>query len=196
MAQTEQSEELQLLKNRAKMMNIKFNANIGIQALKDKINNTLSDEPTDEVPETVEEATQEEVVKTPKLSARAIASKAKQARKKEMGKLIRIRLSSNNPAHKEHQGYLANVGNSEVGQYKKFIPYDTDWHVPYFVFQNLKNERFFQAFVEKRNATTGRKTKKSVIKKEFVIEELTPLTKKELSDLAQHQIANRSLDED
>ena len=187
------NEELQQLKQRAKLMGIKFPNNIGLEALKSKVNGALESGVEEEEADVLDEETEAPVKKTQGLSVKALRALEKKSLKLKMSRLVRIRLSSNNPAHQKHQGYLANVGNAEFGQYKKFIPYDTEWHVPYFVFQNLKNERFFQAFVEKRNMSTGRKTKKSVIKKEFVLEQLSPLTIDELKALAAHQSASMSI---
>ena len=190
------NEELQQLKQRAKLMGIKFPNNIGLEALKSKVNGALAESGEDDTEFDDVTLTETEGSKVSQgISPKALAALEKKSLKNKLSRLVRIRLSSNNPAHQKHQGYLANVGNAEFGQYKKFIPYDTEWHVPYFIFQNLKNERFFQSFVEKRNLATGRKTKKSVIKKEFVVEELPPLTEDELKDLAAQQRATMSIDD-
>ena len=189
------NEELELLKQRAKMMGISFKNNIGVQALKKKME-AHKEEPVadDEADDVVDVTEDDEAQLVEGLSPAKLAAISKQARSLKMRRLVRIRLSSNNPAHQKHQGYLANVGNRELGQFKKFIPFDTEWHIPYFVFQNLQNERFFQAFVEKRSPSTGRKSKKSVIRKEFVVEELNPLTDTQLKALAATQQASLSID--
>ena len=200
MSEELQQEELELLKKRATLMGIKFKGNIGLETLRKKIDSKMVDDtPAEELELTEEEADTTVAIDTakisPKMSAKEAKANRKQASRNKMTALVRIRLSSNDPAHKHHQGYLADVGNSELGRFKKFIPFDTEWHVPFFVYSNLKDERFFQSFKEVRNPTTGRKTKKSVVKKQFVVEQLPFLTAEEVKELAAAQASSRSLED-
>lgn len=171
------NEELELLKERADLMGIKYAKNIGLEALKTKI----------AAAQIGEEAEEEAAPAKSKKKAKIKTDK------KEQSALKRIILSNNDPQYKGRQGLLVSVGNEHFN-FSKFIKFDTEYHVPQMVYNHIKNERFYQDFIEKKNPDTGRKYKVSVTKKACVVEDLPPLTQEELEELRTQQAVNRSID--
>jgi hypothetical protein len=168
-----QQDELESLKERATMLGIKFHPSIKVEALREKVAAAMTQET--------------KPAEVPTVSA------AESARK-EAAKLIRIRLSCMNPAKKEWEGEIISVGNSVVGTYKKYIPFNADegWHVPKIIYDALV-ERQCQVFVTVKDSR-GNNMRKGKLIKEFNIEVLPHLTAEEIQELARRQAMSRSVD--
>lgn len=155
--------ELDLLKERADAMGIKYHTSIGVDKLKEKIQNKLGDN---------------------RPSYETTAQKNQRLRKEAL-ELVRVRLTCMNPTKREWPGEIISVSNSCIGTVKKFIPFNADaYHIPKVILGVLK-ERMYQSFVTKK--VNGRKVKRGRLVKEFAIEELPPLTVDELKELAAKQ---------
>lgn len=167
-------DELTALKERAELMGVKFHPSISLEKLREKVNAALnsSDAPTEE--------------EKPKNNSRLEAQR-------KASELVRIRVTCMNPAKKEWEGEIFTVGNSTVGTFKKYIPFNADegWHVPRIIYEQLK-ERECQIFVTKRDER-GNTTRSGKLIKEFAIEVLPQLTAEELKDLAQRQAMAKSV---
>lgn len=176
-------DELELLKQRADQMGITYHPNIKIEKLKEKIDHALAGEPE---PVVEDKASKE----TPKVSE----AEEKVNVQREAAKLVRIRLTCMNPVKKEWPGEIITVGNSVVGSYKKFVPFNADegYHVPNIIYQFLK-DRMCQVFYTERLPGGGKMRKGKMIK-EFAIEVLPNLTEDELKALAAAQAAGRTAD--
>jgi hypothetical protein len=180
--QTTPQDELVALKARADMMGISYHPSIGLEKLREKVNAALQD-PTDEAkPEAP-------------VSAGAESKAQRMSRlKREAAKLVRIRVTCMNPAKKEWEGEIFSVGNSTVGSFTKYVPFNTDegWHVPHMIYQMIVDRQcqVFQTISDSR----GNKTRKGKLIKEFSVEVLPPLTPEELHDLAQRQAMSNSID--
>lgn len=181
--------ELESLKARANQMNLKYHPNIGVDALRDKVNAAMADEPQatkDTPPDTPPEAV-EAAVETD--------SQRRYRKRREATALVRIRVQCMNPAKKEWAGEIISVGNSLVGSLTKYIPFtdaEDGWHVPHMLYKHLL-ERQCQVFVTKTDAR-GNKTRVGKLIREFAIELLPDLTADELKDLAQRQAMSKSID--
>ncbi len=175
--------ELENLKVKAATLGITHHPNIGAVKLREKINEAMK-EPIPEEPQ--------------RPVAAAVAKETKQqkmARKRlEAGKLIRIRVTCRNPAKSEWSGEIFTAGNSTVGSFKKYVPFDNDagWHVPQIIY-NMMQERKCQIFVNKSGKDKG-KGKEGKMIKEFAIEVMDPLTGEELKELATQQAIAQTID--
>ena len=190
--------ELSVLKERANQMSIPFSPNIGLAALKAKVNAALNDEPIpeDEVPakrQPVKNMYPDTVTESPNAAPETVIQMKNRLRK-EANRLVRVNVMNRNPAMKDYTGDWYCVGNGIVGDVRKFVQYDTQdgFHVPYIIYLHLC-EKEYQVFVE----TTDKKgrpliTCKNV--KELSVELLDPLTNDELQDLANRQIINKSIE--
>ena len=169
--------ELADLKTQAKRIGLKFSPNIGLEALREKVQEALSVD------------TDEEVALTPK-QKRAVHNEHKE----RASKLVRVKIACLNPMKKEWFGELISAGNDVVGMYAKFIPFNSDkpYHIPQIIF-NVLQERMCQVFVS-ASLPNGEKTRKGKLIKEFNLEVLPALTEKELAELAREQAARHSID--
>jgi hypothetical protein len=177
--------ELEVLKNRATMLGVKFHPSIGLEKLKLAVENALSDKP---------EASEEPVKGKAATAAKETEAQVKMRLNKEANALVRVRVACMNPAKKDWQGEVFTVSNSAVGTIKKFVPFNNEegWHVPEMIL-GVMRERQCQIFVTEV-AKDGTKLRKGKLIKEFNIEVMPALTLKELEELAQRQAMNQSID--
>lgn len=192
-------DELASLKSRAETLGITFHPNIGLEKLREKVNavingtaqasevSTKAAGPTIDLAKTqadTEEAAEaEEQAEQPAVREETLLERRARKRR-EANKLVRIRLVCMNPAKKEWEGEVFTSGNSLVGSFTKFVPFNTDegWHVPGIIYNMIK-DRQCQIFVAGPKGV-GRVGK---MIKEFAVEILPDLTPEELHELAQRQ---------
>ena len=167
-------DELSSLKERATLMGIAFHPSIGVDKLREKIAERLKGESA-QTNEVTTAAAEDENARRLRL-------------KREAAKLIRINVTCMNPFKREWPGEIIAAGNSVVGTYKKYVPFNTTdgWHVPQIIYEQLK-QRQCQVFVTERVGPGGIKVRKGKLINEFAIEVLPALTEKELRELARRQ---------
>lgn len=182
--------ELEVLKQRATLMNIKFSNNISVEKLREKIEAAqASDEP-----EATEAAInplgdkQEAGVKKMTLGQKIRA---------EQTRLIRVRIQNLDPKKKDLPGEIITVANEYMGTVRKFVPFgevtDNGYHIPYCIYEFLKDRKFIN--ITTRKGKNGLPDIRATEAREFSIEVLPPLTEAELAQLAQAQIAAGSLND-
>jgi hypothetical protein len=178
-----QAAALEDLKERATKLGIKFHPMIGEDKLREKVaeamtrldgENTPASEESDEVAAISAYVAPKE-------------TKAQQAYrlKSEASELIRVRVTNMNPNKREWEGEIFTAANSVVGTFRKFVPFNVPWHVPRIILEQLRQRQFqhFTTEVDQR----GNKVRRGRLIAEFAIEELSPLSEKELKELAQRQ---------
>ena len=106
-------------------------------------------------------------------------------KQREAAELVRVQVTCMNPNKREWDGEVFTVGNRVIGTFKKYVPFDVEWHVPRAIFNVLK-DRECQIFVSKKDER-GRQKREGKLIKEFNVVELPKLTEEELKDLAQRQ---------
>jgi hypothetical protein len=108
-------------------------------------------------------------------------------KRKQLNRLVRIRIQCMNPAKRDWPGEIISVGSARMGTFKKFVPYGSDepYHVPYWIFQERKNRKCRIGVTSKDRY--GHETTRHKLIPEYAIEELPPLTRQELKDLGQRQ---------
>lgn len=185
-------DELTTLKGRADMMGITYSNNIGVDALRAKITAHMNGEkapaeaaepeadPGDQYALPLNEVTDPHVIRE-----RMYA---------ENMRLIRVRVTNLNPAKKDLPGEIITISNKYLGTVRKFVPFgemtDNGYHIPAIILKEMKERRFLSLRVKKgKNGGVGVPGEQYV--KEFAIEELPPLTRKELDQLARVQAAER-----
>lgn len=183
-------DELTMLKQRAKLMGINFSNNIGVDALRQKIEAHMNGE-----------AEQEAGAPVPVLTDPSQKSSAKDGKtptlrqyliEKEM-RLIRCRIVNLDPKKKGMPGDFFTVANEHLGTITKYIPFgeatDDGYHIPHCLYKLLRSKKFLDI------RTYKDKTNQNAIKvqerwaNEFAIEVLPPLTEQELKQLAVAQAA-------
>lgn len=192
-AASPQQSELQVLKSRADMMGITYSNNIGLEALRKKIDAKMAGE---EQPDGEgAEASPDQTFAPNPLQGETAPVKAKTLRQHlhdEQMKLVRLRITNLNPSKKDLHGEIFTVANEHLGTVRKFIPYgeatNEGWHVPMIIYKQLEARKFHQIRTI-RDRRTGTNTVQSSWVKEFALEVLPPLTKEEIARLATAQIA-------
>lgn len=182
--------ELEVLKQRATLMNIKFSNNISVEKLREKIEAAqVKDEP--EVKESAVNPLgekQEAGVKKMTLGQKIRA---------EQTRLIRVRIQNLDPKKKDLPGEIITVANEYMGTVRKFVPFgevtDNGYHIPYCIYEFLKERKFIN--ITTRKGKNGLPDIRATEAREFSIEVLPPLTEAELAQLAQAQIAAGSLND-
>ena len=189
--------ELDTLKARAKQLNIAFSANIGLDTLKAKVNAVLNDEPVPVADAHKQAASNSsEVAMNPGdyVQPKENTIQRNQRLRREANRLLRVNVMNRNPAMKDYEGDWYCVGNSIVGDIRKFVQYDTEegFHVPYMIYLHLK-EKEYQVFVKSKDSK-GREVKRAKNVKELSVELLDPLTDEEIDELVTRQALNKSID--
>ena len=171
----EESEEqiiLNDLKNRAKQLGIKHHPSIGVDKLREKIQEALASGNTQ--------------VEKPALSKDDIGRATKKA---EALKMIRVNIGCLDPLKKAHQGDWFITGNSVIGTVKRFVPFNVDWHVPQIILNMIREKEFLSITTAKDDK--GFEIINKRLTKTYTVSVLEPLTEQELKELAQRQALAR-----
>lgn len=189
-AQSE-AQELEVLKNRARTMGITFSNNIGVEKLREKVQNKLDGIKEQEEPVAQTNALTGETP-TPKQS---VASLRQQLQKDQL-KLVRLRITNLDPKKKDLQGEIFTVANDFIGTIRKFVPFgeftDEGYHVPYIIYKMMEDRKFLNIRTFKDRRTGHIRTETTWVK-EFALEVLPQMTEKELKQLATNQAAAGSV---
>jgi hypothetical protein len=181
-------DELALLKERAKTMGIPISGNIGIDALKKKIQHYLDGKKDEEVHEASDSKA------APRKSKIMLEQELRERLQKEEMALVRCKIYNLNPAKRDLHGEIITVANKYLGTVRKFIPFgeatDNGYHIPKIVYNDLK-ARQFQHIQTKQNG--GKIDVKTRMVPEYNIEILPPLSEDELQELALKQAAAERL---
>ena len=113
-------------------------------------------------------------------------------RKKIASQLIRVNITCMNPAKKGWKGDIFSVGSAQLGTYKKFVPFNSDYHIPRIIYNEMKLSKC--SFFREVKAANGNPITVCDQKPEYNIATLDPLTVLELKDLAAIQAAAGNID--
>jgi hypothetical protein len=181
-------DELQILKDRAKLMGITHSNNIGLEALRAKIvaRQAENDQP-------LNHGSAEDAANNP-LGESESSSKPLSIRERllrdEM-KLIRLRITNLDPKKKDLPGEIYTIANEYLGTVRKYVPFgettEDGYHVPHCIYTFLKNKKFLN--VRTTKAPNGSPVVKHNMAPEFALEVLPALTQDELNKLANAQKA-------
>lgn len=216
----ESQDKLQVLKEEATKKGITFHPSIGYEKLRMKVanadrisqqlaNTTKEVEPEPVAQEVVKPVVQEtvkpvvpeqpikpmEMDKPPLIIIDAIEKTPEQLlaeRRRLANKLIRVRVTCMNKNKKDWQGEIFSVGSAKIGTFKKFVPFDTEYHIPHIIYREIK-ERMCSSFITVKGPR-GNKLTKAIQIKEFGVEVLDPLTQAELKQLADQQAVSGSIE--
>jgi hypothetical protein len=169
--------EIDSLKARAAQMGIKHHPAIGVDKLKEKIQESLDG---------VSAASDEKIAVSEPVTATATetSSQLKKRLIAEAHKLIRVNITCMNPNKKEWTTECFQAGNRVLGMKKVYVPYNVDTHVPQIILNMIQNRKC-QIFSNKK--VKGETISGGRLIPEYAVSILPPLTAQELKDLAQRQ---------
>ena len=193
-------DELSMLKQRAKLMNIVFSNNIGIDALRAKIADAIEGnkgEPTqDDVSGQAPVAQANPLEAAAPQAPVAAPAKVKTLRQKileENMRLIRLRIVNLDPKKKDLPGEFFTVANEFLGTVTKYIPYgevtDSGYHVPYCLYKMLRDKKFLSIRTKNDRNNSNQIKVEQRWANEFSLDILDPLTPDEIRKLATAQTA-------
>jgi len=189
----QQVDELTLLKQRATTLGISFSNNIGVEKLKERINEKLSGNAPEDNEEDEEQvnALTGQPVKTKAQSKGDIRNQIK----KDAEKLIRLRITNLDPKKAKWPGEIITVANEFIGTISKYVPFgevtEDGYHVPNAIYKKLKKRKFLDIRIIKQRGKPDRVIERWV--PEFALEVLPQLTEAQLKKLAAAQAASGSL---
>ena len=190
-------DELNMLKQRARMMGITFSNNIGLDALKEKIRihqeggNQNDEDKTDELGDGVNIVPP--ALQDPSQPTRKKPLNLRQQIIQDNMRLVRLRITCLDPKKKDLPGEVLTVANKYLGTVRKFIPFgevtENGYYVPYCLYKMLKARKFLniRTFRDRRNQNQIRVEQQWV--PEFALEILPNATPEELQKLAAAQSA-------
>lgn len=115
-------------------------------------------------------------------------------------RLIRVKINNLDPNDAEVPGALITCYSKYTGKVSKYVPFDEEqhpngYHIPKIILDDLKTRTYnLRKEIKKPGSSFGVKEYKTVVVNKFAIEELPPLTKKELKALASQQAAAGAID--
>ena len=188
---SEENNELDELKALADTMGVSYHPSIGIDKLREKM-----DEVDTALKPVADPVSEDDPTPAKKLvEQKSLKNKTQSAKDRAM-KLVRIRLACMDPSKQGLPGEIFSTGNKYTGRIKKYVPYDTDWHVPSMLLKMIQ-ARKTQIFVKKKERTDSGamvEITKGKTVKAYSVEILPDLTEKELKELGQRQLARNGTD--
>ena len=173
---TSETDELSLLKQRARLMGLTFSNNISLEKLKERIAAKLAESESD---------ASGDVEVQPVV-------KSRQQMLAEQMKLVRIRVTCLDPKKASVPGEILTIANDVIGTVRKFVPFgsmtDDGYHVPYCIYRMMKRRKFLSVRTVKDKKTGVNHVEHSFVP-EFALEVLPQLTQEELDKLAAAQAA-------
>ena len=164
--------ERSVLTKRADLLGISYSNNIGLETLRQRIEEKLESANAVEATQTQDDK----------------MSKAK----KDATRLVRVNISSMESIKNNLFGEIITVSNNVIGTVKRFFPFGVDWHVESIILDTLRDKEY-QAFRNERHKD-GSETRKGYLAKAYGIQELPPLTQTELDLLKARQMARNSIE--
>lgn len=172
--QKESYNEKEALMARADKLGISYSNNIGLETLRKRIEAKLDG---------ADKAEEEEEVKhTPS---------PLQKKRKEALQLVRVNITSMENTKNNLSGEIFTVSNNVIGTVKRYIPFGQDWHIER-IFLDTLREKQFQRFTSVN--TTNGSVRRAMLVPAYAIQELPPLTEKELDELRKSQMARNSIE--
>lgn len=163
--------EKEALTARADKLGISYSNNIGLETLRKRIEAKL------------DEADKEEEVKH--------TASPLQKKRKEALQLVRVNITSMENTKNNLSGEILTVSNNVIGTLKRYIPFGQDWHIER-IFLDTLREKQFQRFTSVN--TTNGSVRRAMLVPAYAIQELPPLTEKELDELRKSQMARNSIE--
>ena len=192
LSEQETVETLKDLKAQADLMGIKYPANAGVKKMVELI---------DEHKKNLEEENTEAETTSDQITSEKPRTNKIGDIMDEALKLIRVRVTVNNPSKQSREGEIISAGNAVIGFVSKFIPYqpafyENGYHIPKIILDAMKEMKHtrYPKKKDRFNATMDDYDNARLVP-DFTIEVLPPLTEQELKELAEYQQANRTVED-
>lgn len=182
------AEEIESLHKKLDLMGVKYHHKAGAEKLRALVASTIEEATAPVKQEVPDYMPEDSIGLVETKGARAVRLR------REASALVRVIVSCMNPEKREWDGEMFSVGNSVVGQYKKYVPFNNEsgYHVPQIILNHML-EKECQIWVNKKNAR-GEKVKVGRLIKELNVQIMSPLSIDELRELGMQQSRSHSID--
>ena len=167
----ENKTELQLLKEKADALGVEYKSNVSVKTLAKLIK------------EFEEQDAQDDGLTDNERTKKVLD---------EATKLVRVIITPMDSTKRDYQGDVFSAGNAVVPTMTKYIPFGVEWHVPQIILNTIK-EKVMNKFTAKKDER-GREYREYQEAKAYSIQELPPLTKEELEELAKSQEMRQAIE--
>ena len=167
----ENKTELQLLKEKADALGVEYKSNVSVKTL------------TKLIKEFEEQDAQDDGLTDNERTKKVLD---------EATKLVRVIITPMDSTKRDYQGDVFSAGNAVVPTMTKYIPFGVEWHVPQIILNTIK-EKVMNKFTAKKDER-GREYREYQEAKAYSIQELPPLTKEELEELAKSQEMRQAIE--
>uniref|UniRef100_A0AAU6VZK7 N4 protein n=1 Tax=Pseudomonas phage Arace01 TaxID=3138526 RepID=A0AAU6VZK7_9VIRU len=194
--------EMDVLKQRAKVLGVTHSNNISLEKLREKVTAALEGNAGNDENEETADAESDTAAPNPLAGDTGSAPVKKKTLRQhlieENMKLIRVRITNLDPKKKDLQGEIFTVANEYLGTIRKFVPFgeatDEGYHIPKCIYDLMADRKFLNIRTLKDRRTGVNRVESNYVR-EFALEVLPDLTEKELKELAASQAASGSLKE-
>lgn len=184
-----QEDELAMLKKRAKVMGVQFSNNVGLDTLRQRIEDHLENEANASKASTAAAPNPLDEGQVPAVQVMTL----RQYMQKEQMRLVRVRITNLDPKKKDLPGEIFTVANEYLGTVRKYVPFgevtEDGYHVPYCIYTMMEARQFLNIRTYKDRKNNGQIVVEQSWSREFALEILDPLTPQELAALATTQAA-------
>lgn len=177
------------LENEAQSLDIDFHSSIGTETLYNRIKAHKAGKKPEEEKVTLTEENFDSVMNKVFASPEEVAklkSKSLNEIRNEQMRLVRVTVLSNDPVKANWQGELIEVSNNLIGEHKRMIPFNVQWHIPQIMLNTLLEKRYLRPEFLKQNGREVTRMR-SVPAYNITIEE--PITAQELAEIKERQMA-------
>jgi hypothetical protein len=166
-------DELEILKQKADLLDIGYAKSVTVEQLKAKIQAKTT--PAETHP-----------------SAALSKQEFRQKHFEEATKLVRIQIACMNPSKRDMKNEMFTFANPVVGAVTKVVPFNKPWHVPHCIFEMIRDREF--QHVTTNQGPGGIDQPVGTWVKEFSVQVLPQLTEKELKQMAVKQAVAEGLE--
>lgn len=124
---------------------------------------------------------EEEEEGSPKVLSTFAHNRKREEMRKKAIKLVRVNITAMAPFEKQLKGQTFDVGSPMVGNIRRFIPFDVDWHCEEMLLEHIK-DRKYRTKREWKDRETGKMQYENLFHKAYNVVLLDSLTKEQLAE--------------
>lgn len=184
----EQAVMRETLEDQAKLLGISFHPSISDDKLLERVKAAKEGVPAENNTQDITEAKSiKEVKLIPQDQMKFSKELLKQEQRAKCLQMQRVVVVCNDPAKREWQGEILEVGNNLVGEIRKFVPFGTAWYIPNMLI-NMIQEKKYQRFYTRKDKY-GNTTRYGKNEPAYSVSFIGNLDEVELAELAKNQMA-------
>lgn len=178
--------EFEALKDKARLLGVAFRDNIKPESLADRVKKHIEEMDKVAAESTAPDAPEVTTPETPKKDVIPETVRLRRQQKRDLLKLIRVRITCHDSSKSAWEGKPFSGGNDIIPSITRYIPFGREWHCEQILLNIIKEERYTMRTSKKVN---GKLVTTAQTVPTYNVEILPPLTEKEIKQLAVQQAA-------